>query len=242
MLFWEDFSGGLQSKINWKEKRQWEEQVFPEELGLSCLFTFFSACSVHWSSHRKLAICISLAWGTGKEVWAPEVGSEAESCPVALFEIIAALVPLCKWNFSRTMYRCCFSPRIMHAQLRSGHLKALHWLITNYCLLGAGAYCPGSKGLETQSWKMLATLNSSWHHWELWVFHPLSYIWIASFITQQQPCLDWKTATFQEQHFTAIKWLIFYASVSQSTPKPTLASVWGFLQRTFFICLCYFSI
>lgn len=59
----------------------------------------------------------------------------------------------------------------------------------------------------------------------------LSDIWITSFIIQLQLSLDRKTVTFKEQHFTTIKQLIFYAFVSQLAPKPTLASVWGFLLR-----------
>lgn len=59
----------------------------------------------------------------------------------------------------------------------------------------------------------------------------LSDVWIASFIIQLQLCLERKTVTFKERHFTTIKQLIFYAFVSQLAPKPTLASVWGFLLR-----------
>lgn len=62
-----------------------------------------------------------------------------------------------------------------------------------------------------------------------------SDLWIASFIIPLQPCLDRKTVTFKEQHFTTIKELIFYAFVSQLAPKPTLASVWRFLLR---VILC----
>ena len=59
----------------------------------------------------------------------------------------------------------------------------------------------------------------------------LSDTYMASFIIQLQPCLDRKTVTFKEQHFTTVKKLIFYAFVSRLAPKPTLASVWGFLLR-----------
>lgn len=54
---------------------------------------------------------------------------------------------------------------------------------------------------------------------------------LTSFIIQLQSCLDRKTVTFKEQHFTTIKQLVFHAFVSWLAPKPTLASVWGFLWR-----------